>query len=380
MAKRLRLLSIGHSYVVGVNRQLPAAMQQVAGDRWEVTVAAPKYFAGHRDIRDVPLQFRENESIPLVPLQVFNTSQIHTFWYGWGLSELLNRDWDIIHAWEEPYIFAGAQLATLKPSRSKFVFRTAQSLNKLYPPPFGWLESLTLSRSAGWICSGQTVQENLLMRPSYARLPWTRTPLGVDLKNFKCDPESGKAVRRELGWADDAIPVIGYFGRFVPEKGLNLLLRVLSDLKVPWRAVLVGGGPMTQTLKAWETYWGDKLRVLTNVNHDDMPRYLNAADVMVLPSQTTRRWREQFGRIIVESFACGVPVIGSSSGEIPYVIGQDGMVCPEADQKAWVKALEEMLTSAKLRQDFSRRGLERCAEYDWLNVARKTIEFFERLV
>jgi len=48
---------------------------------------------------------------------------------------------------------------------------------------------------------------------------------------------------------------------------------------------------------------------------------MNSLDVLVLPSRSRSFWKEQFGRVLIEAMACGVPVIGSSSGEIPNVIG-----------------------------------------------------------
>ena len=59
-------------------------------------------------------------------------------------------------------------------------------------------------------------------------------------------------------------------------------------------------------------------------------------DVLVLPSRTTPTWKEQFGRVIVEALWCGVPVVGSDSGEIPWLIGLTGggLMFPEGDHAA----------------------------------------------
>ncbi len=74
-----------------------------------------------------------------------------------------------------------------------------------------------------------------------------------------------------------------------------------------------------------------RVRVLTGVAHDDVPEHLNAMDLLCAPSQTTTRWREQFGRMLIEAMACGVPVVASRSGEIPHVVGDAGLVVDEAD-------------------------------------------------
>ena len=67
-------------------------------------------------------------------------------------------------------------------------------------------------------------------------------------------------------------------------------------------------------------------------------------DILVAPSQTVSNWREQFGRMLIEAFACGVPVIGSDSGEIPYVIQDAGVVVGEKDELGWIAAIAELLS------------------------------------
>src|SRR5205823_5423875 len=183
-----------------------------------------------------------------------------------------------------------------------------------------WIEQYNMERASGWICSGTLVAEVLGARRIYQQRPMRLIPLGVDLEAFKPDRASSEAVFRKLEWKSDGPPVVGYLGRFTQAKGLGLLMSVLSDLKTPWRAMLVGAGPMENQLRSWAKSFDDRVRVCTDVRHGEVPQYLNAMDVLVAPSQTTPQWREQFGRMLIEAFACGVPVVGSDSGEIPHVI------------------------------------------------------------
>src|SRR5207245_4143431 len=101
----------------------------------------------------------------------------------------------------------------------------------------------------------------------------------------------------------------------------------------------------------WASHQGDRVRVTTGVRHAQVPRYLNAMDVLCAPSQTTSHWREQFGRMLVEAFACGVPVVGSDSGEIPYVINGSGLVVGEADEAGWRQARTDLLESPTRRSE-----------------------------
>jgi glycosyltransferase involved in cell wall biosynthesis len=90
-----------------------------------------------------------------------------------------------------------------------------------------------------------------------------------------------------------------------------------------------------------------------------MPEVLNEMDVLVLPSRTGQYWKEQFGRVLVEAMACGVPVIGSSSGAIPAVIGEAGLVVPEGDIQGFRDALLKLRIDPGLRQQLIVKGLSR---------------------
>jgi glycosyltransferase involved in cell wall biosynthesis len=69
----------------------------------------------------------------------------------------------------------------------------------------------------------------------------------------------------------------------------------------------------------------------------------------VVPSLTRRNWREQFGRVAVEAMACGRPVVGAASGEIPRVLGAAGCVVPEGDAAALAAALTALLADPARR-------------------------------
>ena len=373
------LLTVGHSYTLRANRRLAHAIQAAGGGRWEVTVAAPTYFAGHRDLRPAVYDPDPGEPVRVEPVPTHLTSRIHVFGYGRRLRRLLKRDWDLVHAWEEPYIRAGHQIASWVPDGVPYVFRTAQSLPKRYPPPFSWFERRAVARAAGWICSGQTVVENLLARPSYADMPMALIPLGVDLDAFRPDAAAGAATRRRLGWQDDGPPVVGFVGRFVPEKGWELLTRVLDRIRTPWRALFLGGGPDEARLRAWAAGHPDAVRVV-GVAHAEVPQYLSAMDLMAAPSQTASHWREQFGRMLIEAFAAGVPVVGSDSGEIPNVIGDAGIVVGEKDEDGWRDTLGSLIQSPNRRAALATAGLERAHQFTWDEVGRLHVEFFDRVL
>ena len=175
--------------------------------------------------------------------------------------------------------------------------------------------------------------------------------------------------------------MVGFLGRFEPQKGLELLCAALARSAAPWHALFVGGGSMEPFLRQFESRHPSRVRVVTGVPHADVPRWLNAMSLLCAPSRTTAVWREQFGRMIVEAMACGVPVAGSDSGEIPFVIGEAGTVLPEGDPEAWTAAIDRLLGDAALRRDHAARGLARAAErFAWPVVARAHLDWFEQVL
>ncbi|MFL5348763.1 MAG: glycosyltransferase family 4 protein [Hyalangium sp.] len=379
MKRPRRLISVSHSYVVTLNRRLANEMARVGAGRWEVTAVAPRFF--HGDLSPITLQPEASEASQIEAVRALFSRSAHMFLYGPELRRKLASGADLVHSWEEPYVFAGAEVALLTPRRVPLVFSTAQNLFKRYPPPFAQLERFVVSRSAGWVAFGETVKQNLLGRPGYAQRPARYIPMGVDVELFQPNRAAGAEFLRELGWEAEGPPVVGYLGRFVPEKGVELLRRVLERLTTPWRALFVGGGPLEPSLRAWAERQGHRVRVITGVPHARVPQVLNAMDVLCAPSQTTPRWKEQFGRMLAEGFACGVPVLTSDSGEIPHTAGDAGRVLPEADDSAWAAALSELLESPDRRRELSERGRERAVtRFAWPVVAREHLDFFESVL
>jgi glycosyltransferase involved in cell wall biosynthesis len=373
-----KLLTLGHSYVVSLNRRLAHEMSVAGQGRWDVTCAAPRYFHGENDLSPIALEPTVNDAYRLQPVDAHLTSRVHVFSYGRELRSLLSQPWDMVHAWEEPYILAGWEVSRWVQKRTKLVYRTAQSNPKVYPPPFSWFERSSMARACGWMCSGQTVEENLRHRPGY-ETPHLLSPLGVDLDTFKPNPSQRAAALSKLNWNESGPPVVGYIGRFIPAKGLRILMQALDAAKSPWRALFLGGGRLEPELRKWAKGHGDRVRIL-RVPHDDVPAYLNAMDLLCAPSQTTPSWREQFGRMLVEAFACGIPVIGSDSGEIAKVLGDAGVVVGESNVAGWTRAIQDLIASPEKRRDRGIRGLDLAkSRYAWPVVARQYLAFFDRL-
>ena len=374
---RRRLLTVGHSYVVALNRRLAAELARAGADDWEVTALAPERF--HGDLRHIALERRPGEPNRLESVPAFASRSPHLFFYGASLIGALRARWDCVHLWEEPYVLAAMQVAASLPSRTPLVFVTYQNIRKRYPPPFRQFERFVVRRSSAWIAGAQTVVRALGTSSGYRDRPSATIPLGVDVDVFRPDGAARREALRLLQWAEHGPPVVGYLGRLVPEKGVRTMLSALSGVTSDWRALLVGGGPLESEVRAWASRYGDRVRIVPPVVHDQVPLYLNAMDVLCAPSQTTAHWQEQLGRMIIEAFACGVPVIGSDSGEIPFTIGDAGLVLSESDVRAWTSALATLIESPARRSELVARGRERAAShFAWSVVGKETLAFIEK--
>src|SRR3954467_6925358 len=118
----MKILMVAHSYVVALNRGLCREVARAGGDRVEVTVAAPAWYRG--DLRPLPLEPLAGEPYRLEAVPARVSRGPHVFLYGRRLRALLRGDWDVVHAWEEPYILAGGQVARATRPGATLVYST----------------------------------------------------------------------------------------------------------------------------------------------------------------------------------------------------------------------------------------------------------------
>jgi glycosyltransferase involved in cell wall biosynthesis len=373
-----RLLTIGHSYVVAANRRLAHHLAIEGRGRWAVTAVAPRRYRG--DLRLIDVEPIAGEACELRTVPVRFDRVPHVMSYAGDVRRILSEDWDLVHCWEEPYTRSAAQVARTIAPRAKLVVASFQNIAKTYPWPLAAYERETMARAAGWIAFGETVRQALQSRAGYTNTPHAVIPPGVDLDRFSADPASAQRVRARLGWPPDAM-VAGYLGRFVEQKGIGVLTAALARCRCEWRALFVGGGPMETALAAFARRHPGRVHVQTGVPHDEVPSWLNAMTLLCAPSQSTGRWREQFGRMLIEAMACGVPVVASDSGEMPAVVGDAGVIVGERDGDGWTAAIDRLAADGERRQALAACGLARAHQrFTWPIVARRHLDFFDEVM
>ncbi len=290
------------------------------------------------------------------------------------------RTWDLIHIDEEPFNFV--TYSTLKANtRSgirKAVFFTWQNINKFYPPPFNYFERFAFQHVQAAIAGNEEAQS--ILRTRRFPNPTTVIPqFGVDPEFFR--KRNVRDLKSNLGLVDRF--AIGYVGRIVKEKGISDLVRAMVSLPEKCVLVIVGSGPFEPKVRQLAESLGVAPRIqwIAHVSSLEIPNYMNLLDVLILPSRTTRRWKEQFGRVLVEAMACETPVVGSSSGEIPRVIGEAGLVFPEGDVRVLADQLRHLCESRDYRVGLGVKGRARVLEnFTHRRIAEQTVGFYRQVV
>ena len=350
---------------------------QGAGD-WQVTAAAPVRLLG--DLRPIELEPLTNEACRLVPIDMRLGSHPHLRAYGAPLRSLLHEGWDLVHCWEEPYVLAAAQVAHHVRRPAKFVPATFQNIAKSYPLPVAMIERQVMRRADAWIAFGHTVHELQSGRRLYQRKPARVLNPGVDTETFHPDSIGGRRIRETFGWRADDL-VVGFTGRLVEEKGPETVVHAFEHSTRRWNLLVVGGGVLAERIESLERRHPERVKLVRNASHNEMATYLRAMDLLCAPSRTRPHWKEQFGRMLIEAMACGVPVIASASGEIPHVLADAGVVVPENDLTQWTTTIDRVLADSSVRNELACRGLARArAEFSWPVIARRHLDFFDEVL
>lgn len=259
---------------------------------------------------------------------------------------------DILHVDEEPYNPAGYQAQRLGDRLGvPVIFTALQSQYREYPPPYAWMERYNFRHTAHIISANADVEE-VLRRKGFRGKSSVLYVYGVDPTLYQPTNPWPRPPR-----PDGAI-VVGYFGRLLFDKGLGVLLQALPMLPARYRVRLVGSGPDREALQQLAAQLGvaDRVDVRAAVPTQEVPAAMAELDIFALPSLTRPNWKEQFGRVLIEAMACGIPVVGSDSGEIPRVVAEAGLIAREGDAQAWASAIRTMGEDDTLRARYAQAG------------------------
>jgi len=282
----------------------------------------------------------------------------------------------IIHAEEEPDSLSALQIIVARQlfaPEARLVLHTWQNIERPRRPWVRVVQNLNLRAADGILCANHEAQA-ILHRRQYRGRTWVLPAVGVDTRVFR--PCENRESRHDF--------CVGYVGRLVPEKGLDTLLKAARMLEMPNVTLrIIGDGPYRADLQRCIAELGlnERVQLESALPPEQVARVMCQMDALVLPSRTTSVWKEQFGRVLVEAMACGIPVVGSDSGAIPEVIGDAGLIFPEGDARALADCLRQIADSPALRRQLAMRGRQRVAtHYSQDQIADKTLLVYREVL
>jgi glycosyltransferase involved in cell wall biosynthesis len=356
---RGRLLVVSHPSVISVNQEV---YRELRDRGWEVTIVVPSRWRSEYSQLDFEPQvlagmedtlLREPVALRGRPQRHFYLARCH------AIAARARPDVAFIEA--EPFSFSATQWSlALGRLGVPFGVQCAENIDRSLPAPVRWMRSRVLRKAAFVAARSDTAGK--LARTWGARGEVALAPHAVPL------------------WDQVPAPVarpftVGYAGRLVPSKGLGDLLAAVRRLDGPVELVMIGDGETRAELEG-QAIPGSVVRVLDDLSHDEMAAGYAQLDVLALPSHTTPTWKEQFGRVIVEALWCGVPVVGSDSGEIPWLIELTGggLVFPEGDEARLAEQLQRLRDDPPLRAELAARGRAKVEQLFSVSAATDPLE------
>lgn len=371
----MRVLMISKACVTASYRSKIAYLADV--EDLDIGLVVPDHWANLSFEPDV-----SDDRYPIYRRAIPFNGRNHFHWYP-GLGDIIRTFRpDLLHVDEEHYsVVTGQGITLAKTLGVPSIFFTWQNIYKRYPWPFSAIEQRVFRGSAGAIAGNQEALE-VLRQKGFQKPAVVIPQFGTDLSLF--GPKEKPRIKAE--WEIGEATTVGYVGRLIEDKGLDELMEAMSPLLRQDRdlgLLFVGSGPYETLIERWMRTQGveQQVHLIPWVASEAMPDVMNLIDILVLPSRTTPRWKEQFGRVLTEAMACGDIVIGSNSGEIPHVIGEAGLVFPERDAEALKRAIIRVVENSDLQRTLRNRGFERvAAHFTQKAVADKTYQFYRQIL
>lgn len=203
------------------------------------------------------------------------------------------------------------------------------------------------------------------------------SPPGIDHAIFQ--PGDRESARAWLGLSE--MPTVLFAGRIQALKGIDVAISALAHMHTIAQLLIVGGpsGAAGEAevahLRALAEGLGvdDRVHFVDPQPHDQLARFYQAADALVMPSRS-----ETFGLVAAEAQACGLPVVASRIGGIPYVVAdrKSGLLVEVGDEPGFAHAMERILTDRALQEQLSEGAILKAAEFSWKATADRLLELY----
>ena len=207
---------------------------------------------------------------------------------------------------------------------------------------------------------------------------------GADADAMSAPPGVGFALRERLGLTPDDIVVAG-IGRLLRVKGFEYLVAAHAHALEEFpqlRLVLVGDGDergrLEERVRALEI--ADSVRFAGTAARDEIPAYLSAADIVVVPSVRYEGYVDGLPNVALEAMAAGRPLVATDVGGLPELVRQGitGVLVAEKDPSALADGILELARDPDLRERLGAEARrEICEERSWESVGRRYVELYE---
>ncbi|MBI5645856.1 MAG: glycosyltransferase family 4 protein [Ignavibacteriae bacterium] len=372
----MRVLVISHTYITRVGREKWRSLARNFGV--ELRIIVPTEWRDY--LFTINAADHPDDELDVVPMPVFFSGKEAAHFYRSLSLHMREFKPDILHVEEGTDALSYRQALCAKrifAPRAKTVFFTWMNFEKHLRFPFGAIERANLRRSDAAICGNRDAAD-ILRKKGFTNPIFVLPLLGIDPQLFQ--PSRNEALRAELGLVGT---VVGFIGRFVPEKGVLDLIDAAAPLAQPYTLLFIGGGALEQDMRNRVEEHGisAKVRFVPPVPHADIPRYINTMDVLVLPSYTVPHWKEQFGQVLVQAMCSEVPVLGSTHAEIPHVIADAGLTFEEQNVDGLRAQLARYLDDPALRREYGEKGRRRVLDhYTNEKIAEATYKIYNGLL
>lgn len=372
----LRVLFVSHTYVVGVNQ---GKLDAIAATGFaEVGLLVPENWQalawGKRFEVEKPYP-----RIRLYPAKVWFEGKVGAYFYPPLVIQRAIADFnpDVIQVEQEVFSLSAFEIALwAKFTRKPLVLFCWENMDRDLSKFRQGLRKFVLN-TAQLIIAGNTEGKELLRKWGYQGLIEVMPQMGVDADLFNPRLRQPK---------DNPRLVVGFVGRLAHQKGIDLLIEAVKQLRdrnLECQVILCGSGAEEETLRqeAQRQNVADLIVWRGGVRHDEVPAEMSKFDVLVLPSRSTADWKEQFGHVLIEAMAMGIPAIGSSCGEIPNVIGRSDLVFAEGDANQLAAILERMICDRAWRQQLEQDSLNRAKDhYTHERIAEKSLDLWHKAI
>ena len=335
-----RLLVVSHPAVVVTNQSV---FGELAAQGVDVHLVTPSNWRNDYSPQLFPAPTDPRLAGRHTKLPIFWPGKPQRHFYRRGIAATLKRvQPDVIYIEEECFSLPAAQWAFAAKRRGiPFGLQAWENLDRPLPWFIKRLRSAVL-RACSFIVARTPAAKEMVERwGTSARVKVVGSPVPSP---FMASTASHEGF------------IVGGAGRLVEQKGFALVAEAVRQLPgATFR--LAGDGPQREELQALGA------EVVTTYTHATMPKFFHSVDVIVLFSEPTPTWAEQFGRVLVEAMAQGVAVIGSTCGEIPWVISSTGggVVVEHGNVADLVDALRLLRDDQELRTSLGEAG-RRCVE------------------